>query len=376
LLTNKKIDGAKPKDKPYKLSDAHGLFIVVLPSGTKSWRYLYKSGGKNQTKTFGQYPIVGLSDARKLLSDFKEQLVLGTDKASLTFDEVKKAFLEHKLKTLKNDKHKVQVTNRLDYYASPHLGKMPIDTIKRADLVKVVKDVQALEIIETAHRVAMHLRQLFDYAIDEGILEVHPANNLSRVLETPIVKNMACIPVEGAKDLFKAIQTINESVNRLALIFVAITFVRSSELRFMKWDEIRDERFWVIPAERMKMKKPHVVPLSDLALSILKQLEVHTGDYEYVFQSPILKNKPISENALLDALYGIGYRHKHTVHGFRALASTVLNEQSGFRHDVIERQLAHGESDAIRAAYNRAEYLDDRIKLMDWWSAWVGAFLK
>lgn len=378
-LTNKKIDGAKPKAKPYKLSDAHGLYIEVLPSSSKSWRYLYKLNGKHKTKTYGKYPDIGVADARVLHNDFRKELAQGIKEASSTFDEIKKAWYLKKLPELKNTKHQQQVQYRIDTFASPTLGNNPIDQIKRADLVNVVQGVQSLGIIETAHRVAMHLRQIFEYAVDLGKIESHPANNLSRVLQTPVVKHMSCVPVSEAGTLFKAIQSIEEPVNRLALLFVAITFVRSIELRGMRWNEIKDGKFWVIPEERTKgrlgKRKPHVVPLSDLALKILNELEQYTGDYEYVFHSPIKANKPISENCLLDALYGLGYRHKMTVHGFRALASTVLNEQSPFNHDVIERQLAHKETDAVRAAYNRAEYLDERIKLMNWWSDWVGAFL-
>ncbi len=371
LLNNKKIDGAKPADKPYKLSDSHGLYISIQPGGAKSWRIDYKQDGKNKTKTFGQYPNIGVAEARLLSQQFKISLLKGSVSKTPTFDEFKKDWLAHKLPTLKNIKHKQQVINRMQEHASPILGNMPLDTIKRADLVKVVHGVQSKNIIETSHRVGMHIRQLFDYAVDMGILESHPANNLSRVLQVPKSKHMPCVPVDDAKELFQKIQTIEEPLNRLGLLLIAVTFVRYGEMRNMKRGEIVDKRFWVVPESRMKMKKPHVVPLSDFALKILAEIDVLTGEYDYYFQSPVRPNKPISENALLDALYGIGYRHKMTVHGFRALASTVLNEQSPFHHDVIERQLAHKETDAVRAAYNRAEYLEERIKLMDWWSNWI-----
>lgn len=380
MLNNKKLEAAKPKDKLYKLSDEAGLYIAVLKTGAKSWRCDYVINGKRKTHTFGLYPVISIAEARSLNIVFKSNLITGNETTCRTFDEVKRDWFLHKLPTLKNIKHQKQVINRIDTHASPTLGKMAINTIKRADLVKVVQDVQKKKIIETAHRVAMHLRQLFDYCVDIGEIESHPANNLGRILQTPKVKHMACIAVDDAPALFEKIQTIEEPVNRLGLIFVALTFVRASEMRFMRWTEIVDKRFWVISAERMKGKfgkrKPHVVPLSDFALSVLKQLEAINGDYEFAFQSPVKPNKPMSENCLLDALYGIGYRHKMTVHGFRALASTILNEQSSFKRDVIERQLAHKETDAVRAAYNRAEYLDERIKLMNWWSDQVCAFLK
>jgi integrase len=371
VLTNKKIDGAKPTAKPYKLADAHGLYIHVLPSGTKSWRFNYKHNGKNKTHTFGTYPNLGLADARKSLNDFKRDLEQGIDEVSMSFDTLKRDWLIHRKQTLKNAKHKQQIEYRLDTFVSPHIGKRAIDTLKRADFVKIVQAIQAGGIVETAHRVATHIRQVMDYAVDLGLIESHSATGLSRVLQTPKVKHMGCIPVEDAGKLFKAINSYDEPVTRLGLILAAITFVRTNELRFMQWNEIQDDKFWVIPDSRMKMKKPHVVPLSDYALEILKELEIYTGDYEYVFQSPTRPKHPISENTLLFALYRLGYRGKMTVHGFRALASTVLNEQSPFSHDVIERQLAHKETDQVRAAYNRAEYLDERIKLMEWWADWV-----
>jgi integrase len=375
LLTNKKIDGAKPTAKPYKLTDAHGLYIHILPTGSKSWRYNYTIDGKNKTKTFGQYPMIGLADARQLLNAFRIELAQGINEVSMSFDTLKHDWLIHNNKKLKNAKHKQQIEYRLDTFVSPYIGKRTIDSLKRADFVSVVQRVQLGGIIETAHRVATHIRQVMDYAVDLGKIESHSANGLSRVLQTPKVKHMNCIPVEDAGTLFKAINSYAEPVTRLGLLLAAVTFVRTNELRFMRWDEIQDDRFWVIPESRMKMKKPHVVPLSDFALKILNDIEVFTGDYDYVFQSPTRPKHPISENTLLFALYRLGYRGKMTVHGFRALASTVLNEQSPFSHDVIERQLAHKETDQVRAAYNRAEYLDERIKLMAWWADWVSSAL-
>lgn len=376
LLTNKKIDGLKPQAKPYKTTDANGLFIVVLPTGTKSWRYLYKLDGKHKTKTFGTYPQISLADARQMLNDFKQELAQGISKVSVTFDAIKREWLIFKKATLKNIKHKQQIEYRLNEFVSPHIGKRPINSLKRADFVSIVQKVQQGGIIETAHRVGIHIRQVMDYAVDMGLIESHSANGLSRVLQTPKTKHMNCIAVSDAGKLLKAIDDYDEPTTRLGLLFASVTFVRTNELRFMKWNEIVDEKFWVIPAERMKMKKPHVVPLSDYALEILKQLEVHTGEYDYVFNSPTRPKHPISENTLLFALYRLGYRGIMTVHGFRALASTVLNEQSPFSHDVIERQLAHKETDQVRAAYNRAEYLDERIKLMDWWANWLQTSLK
>ena len=376
MLTNKTIDAAKARDKQYKLYDADGLYIVVTPRSVKSWRTNYKQDGKNKTKTFGLYPEISLSKARLLNAEFKDSIAAGASKDVPTFDEIKLDWYRYKLPTLKHPKHQHAIQQTLDDYASPKLGKKRIDAIRRAELVEVVREVQERGIIETAHRVAMRLRQIFDYAVDLGLLEHHPAAGLSRVLQTPKVKHMPCITPEEAPDLFKAIMNYDEPITRCGLMLLALTFTRTTELRWFSMQEIRDKKFWIIPAGRMKLKKPHVVPLAKLTLSILKELENYTGDYDLVLNSPTRHDHPISENTLLFALYRMGYKGKMTGHGFRALASTVLNEQSPFSHDVIERQLAHKESDQVRAAYNRAEYLDERIKLMDWWADWISNCLQ
>lgn len=371
LLNNKKIDGAKPTEKPYKLADSHGLYVHILPTGTKTWRLNYKHDGKNYTKTFGQYPNIGVAEARQLNNQFKIQLINPLPESIKTFGEVAKEWLILAQQKLKNAKHKQQIGSRLDNYVLPKLQHISINAIKRVEFVEVVQAVQKLNIVETAHRVSMYIRQIMDYAVDLGLIESHSANGLTRILQTPKENHLKSIPISDAPRLFKAINSFDEPLPRLALLFMAATFVRTTELRYMKWDEIKDRRFWLIPESRMKMKKPHIVPLSDYALGLLADLKIINGGSEYVFNSPVRHNKPICENTLLYTLYRLGYRGRMTVHGFRALASTVLNQQSPFAPDVIERQLAHKETDAIRAAYNRAEYIDERIKLMVWWSDWI-----
>jgi integrase len=218
---------------------------------------------------------------------------------------------------------------------------------------------------------------VFEYAQDAGIIESHPAANLTRVLTPRMVKNpMPSIPPAEAGELLRAIADYPDLVTRLGLQLMAHTFVRVNELLGMRWNEFKEDgAVWVVPAERMKgaqaKKLPHVVPLSEPAQGILARLREINGDVDLVLDSPARPGHQLSENTLLFALYRLGYRGRMTVHGFRALASTVLNEHSGFPHDVIERQLAHKETDAVRAAYNRAEYLDARRKLMQWWSDWL-----
>ena len=377
MLTAKKIDAAKAMSTQYKLHDAQGLYLFVTPRGVKSWRCNYRLDGKNKTKVFGQYPDVSLAQARLLNVEFKDAMAEGALKPELTFDQVKAKWYAHRLPELKNAKHRQQVCYRLDHFASPHIGSRGISTIKRADLVDIVQRVQDRKekTVDTAHRIAIHLGQLFDFAVDIGVLELHPAARLGRVLRSPVVTPMPCVPVSKAPELLRAIDGIRDPLARYGLLFLCLTFVRTSEFRFMEMSEVVDDCFWVIPEERMKMRKPHVVPLTPFALQILAALRAHTGESRFVMQSKVIDKKPVSENFFLDALERLGYKGAMTGHGFRALASTVLNGSSPFAPDVIERQLAHGEKDAVRAAYNRAEHLEERVKLMAWYSDWVQAQL-
>lgn len=372
-LTVKAVDAAKPREKAYKLADAHGLYLFVSPTGAKSWRANYVAGGKQKTKTYGLYPALSLADARK------EHAARGGAPAAAvaapTFEAVARDWLKAKLPTLSNGKHQIQVENTLERYAFPLLGSRAIDAIPRSELVTVVRAAQAGGKIETGHRVASRISAVFDFAQDIGLLQQHGAAGLTRVLIARKTKKpMASIPAEEAGELMRAIDSYEDSVTRLGLQLLAHTFVRVGELRGMLWGELKEKgAVWVVPEVRMKMRIPHVVPLSRQAQAILATLRKMSGDGSLVLDSPIHPGHPLSENTFLFALYRLGYRGRMTAHGFRALASTVLNERSGFPHDVIERQLAHKETDAVRAAYNRAEYLTQRRELMQWWSDWLDA---
>ena len=372
-LTIKAIEAAKPKDKGYKLADAAGLYLFVAPTGLKSWRANYQRAGKQATRTYGRWPALSLADARKAHVLARDAVATAVQTRT-TFAQVVQDWLKIKLPTLSNGKHQIQVAETLARHVLPSIGQMPIDRIKRFDLVAVVQAAQAGGKIETAHRVAGRICMVFDYAQDAGILDSHPASGLTRVLQSRQTKKpMASIAPAEAGELFRAIESYPESNTRLGLQLLAHTFVRPGELRGMRWNElVSDDAVWIVPAERMKLRKPHVVPLSRQALAILAQLRDMTGDGDLVLDSPQRPGHPLSENTFLFALYRLGYRGRMTAHGFRSLASTVLNE-SGFEPDVIERQLAHQESDAVRAAYNRAEYLPKRREMMQWWADWVEA---
>ena len=369
-LTIKAVEAARPKDKPYKLSDAGGLYLYITTAGGKSWRCNYSHDGKQSTKTYGMYPDLSLANARIEHGTFKSKARSGKKP---TFESVAENWLKVKIPTLSNGKHQIQVAETLKRFAYPLIGSMSVDTIKRADFVRLVRAVEEKGIIETAHRVAGRVCSVMDYAVDEGHIEVHAAAGLVRVIAArKKPKPMASIDPGEAPALLHAIDTYSEEVTRLGLLLLAHTFVRTNELIGMRRSELKlEDAVWVVPAERMKLKLPHVVPLTPYVLGLLDELKAVTGGGEVVFESPLRPGHPISENTLLFALYRLGYRGRMTGHGFRALASTVLNEQSGFDKDVIERQLSHSETDEVRAAYNRASYLPQRREMMAWWSAWL-----
>jgi integrase len=376
-LTVRAVETAKPRETGYKLTDGAGLYLYVTPAGGKSWRANYLRDGKQATRTYGRWPELSLADARKAHAAAREPVIAKAAAVAPTFEAVARVWLKKHLPTLSNGKHQIQVENTLQRFAFPKLGKMPIDSIGRTDLVAAVQGAQEGGKVETAHRVAGRITAVFDYALDSGIIQTHAASNLVRVLQARKTKKpMASIPPAEAGALLRAIDDYDEPVTRLGLQLLAHVFVRPGEIRGMRWAELKEDgAIWVIPAERMKLRLPHVVPLSEPARVILGQLRLVTGHSDFVMASPLKPGHPVSENTLLFALYRLGYRGKMTAHGFRALASSVLNEQSGFAHDVIERQLAHKETDAVRAAYNRAEYLPMRRELMEWWARWLQAQL-
>lgn len=369
MLTTKAIAAAKPTGKGYKLTDGGGLYLYVTAVGGKSWRANFTRGGKQGTKTYGMWPAMGPQEARKAHAQAAD-----APAPAPTFGEVAKLWLAAKIPTLTNVKHQGQVQNTLERYVLPSIGDLPVNSIPRTKLVEVSRAAQSGNKLETGHRVAGRITAVFDYAMDTGLIEHHGAASLVRVLiPRKVKKPMASIPPAEAGALLRAIDGYDEPVTRLALRLLALIFVRpGNEFRLMRWDEFKEDgAIWLVPGERMKIKVPHVVPLAPQAQNIIAELKVLNGESDYVFESPIRRGHSISENTLLFALYRFGYRGRMTAHGFRALASTVLHEQSGFASEVIERQLAHKETDEVKAAYNRAQHLPQRRELMKWWGNWL-----
>ena len=372
MLTNKIIDAAKPAEKPYKLADSDGLYLFVSATGVKSWRYNYKEKDKQKTKTYGRYPLLGISDVRKLHHTFKYSL---DNNDGMTFKQVAEAWMRVHLPTLRNIKHQKQIADTLEQFVYPVVGDNVVQSIKRRSLVDIAQAIEARGTIETAHRVAGRIKQVFDYAIDLGEIEGNPAVGLARVLSKPKRVHMTALPLVEVPQLMRDILNYSETVTRIGLQLLAHTFVRTRELTLARWSEVDfDNCVWVIPNERMKLNRPHVVPLSTQVMGLLEDLAAITLSSGYVLESPAQRGKPMSENGLLFALYRLGYRGRMTGHGFRAVASSALNESGLWLPAAIERQLAHKETDEVRAAYHRAEYLEERVRMMQWWSDKLTSF--
>lgn len=377
-LTELEIKHLKPKGKVYRVADSNGLCIEVALSGNKFWRYRYRVNGKFQMLSIGKYPLIGLSEARRKRDEAaltlagggnpskekKAQKLRNIVSSENTFEAIARKWLELKQSGL-NEKYRTQCLVRMEQHVFPAIGALPIAEITIPDVVRVVEKIASRGTVETAKRMKQLISQTFRYAAQRGLCQHNPAADLRDVLPAKEEKHHRCIPVAEMPELLKAIHAYQgDTMVRLAAELLALTFVRTGELIGAKWDEIdwnREE--WHIPKERMKMKRPHMVPLSRQALAILKELQTLTGDKLFIFYSSRSKARHISNGAILMMLRRIGYEKRMTGHGFRALASTILNEK-GYNPDWIERQLAHEDQDKIRSAYNRAEYALERKKMM------------
>ena len=297
---------------------------------------------------------------------------LEEDASDLTFGEATERWLAWKLPQLTSAENQRTVEQSIRDYVLPDLARRKLSEIKRRELVAVVKAIADAGNVETAHRVGQRIRSIFDHAIDHGDIESHPAAGLARVLPSKTPRRMPAVKPAELPALMRAVVSYPEPVTRAGLLLLAHVFVRTSELIGARWEEFNDD-VWVIPEERMKLRIPHVVPLTPHTRSILAELRPLTDESPFVLASPFHRDAPISNNTLLFALYRLGYRGRMTGHGFRAVASSVLNESGKWSRDAIERQLAHKETDQVREAYHRAEYLDERRRMMQWWSDHLAA---
>ena len=384
-LTDTAIKKAKTKEKPYKLSDEKGLFISIQPRSGKWWRFKYRFDGKEKLLSLGTYPEVSLKKARKRRDTAREEIADGIDpSAKRKAEKVAKAGAESfeavarewfdKFSPGWAESHSSNVIGRLEKCAFPWLGKSSINEITAPELLRVLRRIENRGAIETAHRIRQYCGQIFRYAIATGRADRDISHDLRGAIPPPVTEHFASITEPKAiGQLLRAIDGYEGSPStRCALQLAPFVFVRPGELRRAEWQEIDLKAAeWKIPADKMKMKQPHVVPLSKQALAILEEVQPLTGSGKYVFPSIRTNSRPMSENTVNAALRRLGYTGKEmTGHGFRSMASTILNEQ-GFNRDWIERQLAHTEGNSVRAAYNYAEHLPKRRKMMQHWSDYL-----
>lgn len=335
----------------------HGMASITRYKGR--WRAHVYVGGVRASRVFRTR-----GEAQDWAGE-QERIIAKGD--APTFATVAARFLKLKLPQLDNGANRLTYEQSITDHVLPHIGARPINELKRLDLVAVVRSLAGQGKVETAHRVGQRICAILDHAVDSGEIESHPAAGLSRVLPAKQRRAMPAITPADLPELLAAIRGYNEPVTRIGLMLLAHTFVRTSELVGARWAELKDD-VWIVPAERMKRRIPHVVPISPQARALLDELHAITGESPYWLASPFNHRVPISNNTLLFALYRLGYRGRMTGHGFRALASSILNESGLWSRDAVERQLAHRETDAVRASYMRAQFIEERRRMMAWYS--------
>lgn len=384
-LSDTKVRNAKPRAKQYKLSDGEGLFLVLMPSGSKYWRLRYFFAGKEKVLALGVYPQITLADAREQRAQAKKLLVKGIDpgeakkeakretvmKSANTFEAVAREWFERRTHEWAPS-HTRAKRIYFEKHLLPKLRTRPIADITAPEVLSMARAIEDRGTLETAHRVMQMCGQIFCYAIATGRAARNPVPDLRGALKTPVVKHNSYLKENELPTFLKKLEAYDgHAETRLALRFLLLTFVRSGELRAAQWSEVDwDKAEWRIPAERMKMKELHIVPLAQQTIAVLRELQKHTGNQQYLFPNQHNRATFMSENTILYALYRMGYHSRTTGHGFRSTASTILNEH-GFHADVIERQLAHCERNKVRAAYNHAQYLPERCKMMQWWADYL-----
>ncbi|MBY0408302.1 MAG: tyrosine-type recombinase/integrase [Rickettsiales bacterium] len=390
-LSNLDCKNAKPTEKPRKMADGGGLYLEVAPNGSKYWRMKYRFNGKESRLSFGLYPDVSLAEAREKRRLAKKTLDEGKNpneekrieklerqvSYENNFENIAREWHKEKYHTWK-PLHAERILTRLEKDVFPSLGARSIKAIKPIEILAAIRGVEDRGAHDLAHRTMQTCSQIFRYGVATGRVERDPTVDLRGALKPVKSENYAYLTEEDLPPFLKKLECYDSHYNgqpltKLAFKLLLLTFVRSGEIRGALWKEIDwDKAQWKIPAERMKMKEPHIVPLSKQSVALLKEIQKITGDSYGGFLFPSQQNprKIMSENTFLRVLEILGYKGKATAHGFRSTASTILNE-NGFRSDVIERQLAHGERDQVRAAYNYAQYLPERKEMMNWWANYI-----
>jgi integrase len=388
-LTNTTAKNLKPTDKPYKVSAERGMYLLVNPTGSKLWRLKFRFEGKEKVLPLGQYPDVSLAQAREAREVARKQLAAGVDpmahrKAEKiarqfavenSFTNVARLWWES-WRAARTSHHADYVLRRLEADVFPVIGARPVGEIEAPELVRMAKAIEARGALDIAKRALQTCSQIFRYAIAHGLASRNPATDIKPgdVLKSRKKENYARLDAKELPELLRRIEAYQGSaITRLAVKLLAMTFVRTTELIAARWDEFDLEAArWDIPAERMKMRTPHTVPLSTQAVNLLRTLHLVTGHGALLFPGERNHEKPMSNNTILGALERMGYKHRMTGHGFRGIASTQLHEM-GFDHAHIEIQLAHQERNSVSASYNHATYLPQRAGMMQSWSDYLDA---
>lgn len=387
-LTDTKIRNLKPKEKSYKVSDFEGLYVTVRPTGARLWNMKYRFEGREKRLSFGAYPAISLAQARKMRDDAKALLAKGKDpgavkaeqkrqsraKSANTFAKQADAFID-KAKREGRAASTLAKTEWLLGMACSDFGSKPMSDITAQVILESLRKVEAKGNYETAKRLRSKIGAVFRYAVANGMAETDPTYALKGALIRPNPTPRAAItnPAELGP-LLRAIDAFHgQTITRIALQFLSLTAQRPGEVRSAKWEEFDlTARVWSIPASKMKMRMPHEVPMSDHALGLIKELTPITGHGAFLFPSLRTVTRPMSENTLNAALRRIGYSGEEmTAHGFRATFSTLANESGLWNPDAIEKQLAHVEKNAVRKAYARGQYWDERVRMADWWGRYL-----
>jgi integrase len=383
-LTDTAIRKAKPADKPLRLTDERGLYLEISPSGGKWWRLKFRFEGKEKRFSMGTFPDISLKKARERRDEARAMLANGIDpsaarkatkaakqaQALSTVETVARAWLTHRADAWV-ERTRTIIRTSLENDVFPTLGARPIAAIQPADIRDLVKGIEARGANETAGRVFQRLRSIFRYAITHDLIATDPTYPLKpgEIFKPRKVTHRAALSERDVPTFLHRLAAYEgDPTTVAALTLLMLTAVRPGELRGAKWSEIDETRaLWRVPAERMKMKTEHIVPLPPQALAVLQTMRPLSGHGALVFPSPFYPGKPLSDGTLNSALARMGYKGIATAHGFRTLFSTCANE-AGWNRDHIEKQLAHEERNEVRGAYNRAQWIDERAKMMQWWA--------
>ncbi|EKC6217385.1 TPA: tyrosine-type recombinase/integrase [Escherichia coli] len=400
-LTDAKIRTLKPSDKPFKVSDSHGLYLRVKPGGSRHWYLKYRISGKESRIALGAYPAISLSDARQQREGIRKMLALNINpvqqraavRGSRTPEKVFKnvALAWHKSNRKWSQNTADRLLASLNNHIFPVIGNLPVSELKPRHFIDLQKGIEEKGLLEVASRTRQHLSNIIRHAVHQELIDTNPAANLGGVTTPPVRRHYPALPLERLPELLERIGAYHQGreLTRHAVLLMLHVFIRSSELRFARWSEIDfTNRVWTIPATRepiigvhysgrgAKMRMPHIVPLSEQSIAILKQIKDITGNNELIFPGDHNPYKPMCENTVNKALRVMGYDTKKDIcgHGFRAMACSALMESGLWAKDAVERQMSHQKRNTVRMAYiHKAEHLEARKAMMQWWSDYLEA---